>query len=208
MRSPRTQTNSATLEEWADEMSSEIPAGSVLIGWSLGAMLAMSVAARHPELVSRLVLIAATPSFLQREDWPHALDAATVQAFHQNFVAQPERTMERFIALQALGDQSRHEIIEQLRVAQADPVGDYAALAHGLRLLEQTDLRNVLPAVSLRCLLIHGEQDALIPSATSEWLAQRWSSSEQFRMPGVGHAPHLSQPDVLAKRIEQFLHAD
>ncbi len=196
-----------SLADWADAISVEIPPGSVVLGWSLGAMLAMSLAARHPQRVAKLILIAATPRFVQSADWPHALDAATVSAFRQSFTAQPARTLSRFIALQAFGDEARSQVAAQLTAALADAQAEHAALAHGLRLLEESDLRSSLPSPSLPCLLIHGQADALMPPAAAEWLAQRWPLSQQLILPAVGHAPHLSCPARLAQVIESFLNA-
>ncbi len=204
---PEILADEGSLDELAMSLLYAIPAGSVLVGWSLGAMLAMALAARAPQHISRLVLFAATPSFVKRKDWQHGLDAETTLAFRENFRKDPQRTLERFIALQALGDNERASVSAALRSSIASHEKHASALAHGLRLLEQTDLRGTLPAVSLRCLLIHGEQDALMPVAATQWLAHRWSSSETFILPGVGHAAFLSQPAAVAARIGQFIHA-
>jgi pimeloyl-[acyl-carrier protein] methyl ester esterase len=197
-----------SLDDWAARLLDEIPAGAVLVGWSLGAMLAMAIAARAPQHISRLVLLAATPSFIKRDDWQPALDAATTAAFRENFLKAPARTLERFIALQVLGDSERVVVSTALHAALADPGVHAIALGHGLRLLEQSDLRDTLPPVSMRCLLVHGGQDALMPLGATEWLAHRWSGSETCILPGAGHAPFLSQPLLVATRIKQFIHAN
>ena len=204
---PEILASEGSLDDWAMRLLHEIPAGSVLVGWSLGAMLAMAIAARAPQHISRLVLFAATPSFVKRKDWQQGLDAETTLAFRENFRKDPQRTLERFIALQALGDSERASVSTALRSSIASHEKHGTALAHGLRLLEQSDLRSALPAASSRCLLIHGEQDALMPIAAAQWLSHRWSGSETFFMPGVGHAAFLSQPVSVAARIRQFIHA-
>lgn len=194
-----------TIDIWVDQIVQQMPARSVLLGWSLGAMLALRIAALYPERVSRLILIAATPCFVQQEDWPHALDAATLQAFRDSFNNSPARTLERFTALQVLGDAERNTVAARLRETLADPDDQRSALAQGLRLLAETDLRNGLPDAGLRCLFIHGDHDALMPVAAQEWLAQRWGRSEQCVLPDTGHAPHLSQPAFVAQRIRNFI---
>ena len=197
-----------SLDDWAARLLDEIPADAILVGWSLGAMLAMAIAARAPQRISRLVLLAATPSFIKRDGWQPALDAATTTAFRENFRNAPLRTLERFIALQVLGDTERSSVSAALHAALADPLVHARALAHGLRQLEQSDLRNALPPASMRCLLIHGEQDALMPLGATEWLAHRWPGSEIYILPGAGHAAFLSQPVQVATRIRQFIHAN
>jgi pimeloyl-[acyl-carrier protein] methyl ester esterase len=204
---PQLVAGEGSLDDWAARLLNEVPAGAILIGWSLGAMLALAMAARAPQHISRMILLAATPSFVKRSDWQHALDAETTTAFRDNFRNSPARTLDRFIALQALGDTERTTVTTALRASIADPKQHASALAHGLRLLEQSDLRGALPSVSLRCLLIHGEQDALMPVAATHWLAHRWSGSETLIMPGVCHAAFLSQPATVAARIRQFIHA-
>lgn len=204
---PQLLAAEGSLDDWAARLLTQLPEGAILVGWSLGAMLAMAIAARAPQHISRLVLIAGTPSFVKRGDWPHGLDAATTKAFRDNFLKDPARTMERFVALQALGDSERSTVATSLRDHLADPQLHAASLAHGLRLLDQSDLRTNLPPVSMRCLLIHGEQDALMPLGAQAWLAQRWSASESFIVAGAGHAPFLSQGAVVAERIAQFIHA-
>jgi pimeloyl-[acyl-carrier protein] methyl ester esterase len=204
---PELEARAGSLDQWAASMLDEIPAGASLVGWSLGAMLALAMAARAPERIDRLVLIAATPSFVQRPGWDCALDAATLAAFRANFLSAPTRTLDRFASLQALGDARRQDVVCGLRAAAVDPSRKSASLAHGLRLLEESDLRTSLPPSALRCLFIHGAQDALMPVAAMQWLAQRWSASEHLVMPDVGHAPMLSKTDEVAARMRHFLDA-
>ena len=62
-------TASATLDAWADAVAAQIPPGATVVGWSLGGMLALALATRHPTRVARLALLASTARFV-------ALDAA------------------------------------------------------------------------------------------------------------------------------------
>ncbi|MFT3737046.1 MAG: alpha/beta fold hydrolase [Rhodocyclaceae bacterium] len=207
-QAPVLHAPTGSLNDWGDAVADTLPHAAVLIAWSLGAMLALNIAARHPQRVRAMVLIAATPSFIKREDWTHGLDAETVRAFRDGFLRNPTRTQERFVALQAFGDVQRHAVTEALRAQLEDPVEHAAALGHGLRLLEESDLRvQQLPAVSLPCLLVHGAQDALIPASASSWLGQRWPGSETLLIDDAGHAPFLSAPQRVAEGIQRFLEA-
>ena len=57
----------------ADEIAARLQPRTHLCGWSLGAQMALAIAARAPEKVGKLVLIAGTVSFVQRAGWPHAM---------------------------------------------------------------------------------------------------------------------------------------
>ena len=53
----------------AAESAVESSAGAVLVGWSMVATMALSIAARHPGRIRGLVLLAATPRMMKDEGW-------------------------------------------------------------------------------------------------------------------------------------------
>ncbi|MGC3965000.1 MAG: alpha/beta fold hydrolase [Rhodocyclaceae bacterium] len=191
------------LAEWADSIADDLAPGTTLVGWSLGAMLAMQIAARRLDLVGRLVLIGATPRFVTSHDWPHGLDATTVAAFSEGFARQPARTLQRFVALQVMNDAARGTIAPLLQSALADPQIEAEALARGLHILAESDLRTTLPAHATPTLLVHGRHDALMPVAAAQWLAERLKARLEI-VEDAGHAPHASNPARIAERIRSF----
>lgn len=194
-----------SLAAWADALAGSLPQPCVLGGWSLGAMLAMCLAQRHPRTVAGLVLFAPTPRFVASTDWRHGLDAETVQAFRTAFQRDPVRTQQRFLALQALGDHARHLVTEGLQASLVDPTAAFAELAQGLRLLADEDLRSTRPAASLPGLIIHGEQDALVPIGAGRTLAETWSGCRVLSLPDAGHAPFLSRLEPVSIEIRAFM---
>ena len=72
---------SYTPDALVDSMLADVPAPVTLCGWSLGAMLALHAAQRHPGKIARLILIGATPSFVQRPNWPHGMTQQALAEF-------------------------------------------------------------------------------------------------------------------------------
>ncbi|MFA9438254.1 alpha/beta fold hydrolase [Uliginosibacterium sp. sgz301328] len=203
-RAPALAPPSDDIAEWADSIASDLAPDSTLVGWSLGAMLAMQIAAHHPERVGHLVLIGATPRFVATDAWPHGLDAATVAAFSEGFARQPARTLQRFVALQVMDDAARSAITPVLQNALADPQADAEALSRGLRVLAQSDLRAMLPTRTTPTLLIHGRHDALMPVTAAQWLAERLAARLEI-VDNAGHAPLVSNPSGVAALIRSFM---
>jgi pimeloyl-[acyl-carrier protein] methyl ester esterase len=85
----------------------------------------------------------------------------------------------------------------------ARPLPDLTALEEGLRLLRETDLRDVLADVRQPTLVIHGDRDELVPFAAGEYLRRCLPHGALQAIPGAAHAPFVSAPDDIARRIAE-----
>lgn len=199
-----------TLEAWADALATTLPDDALVCGWSLGAMVAMALAIRHPHKVRRLVLAGATPRFVAGDGWPHGLPADVVAAFTQGFAAAPSPTLRRFLSLQTQGDARRKAVQSALsatlaRGDDADAVCD-TALAEGLRVLVEADLREDLPLLHQHTLLIHGDGDALMSLAGARALADSLPEAGLQVCAATGHAPFVADAAAFAARLAAFAH--
>lgn len=194
------------LTDWADALLPALPDGATVVGWSLGAQLALHLAAHAPRKVARLVLFAASPRFVQADDWPTAMPVDTLSEFRRGFDLDPAATQRRFVALQALGDAARREVSATLTAAvtPAD-ASRQPALATGLRLLAETDQRPLVSRITQPVRLLHGSEDKLMPVAAAEWLADHLPNGRLSVFQQSGHAPFVSRAADCATLIESFI---
>jgi pimeloyl-[acyl-carrier protein] methyl ester esterase len=197
------------LAAWADALAPGLPLGSTAVGWSLGALLALELARSRPERVERLILFSATPRFVSMPDWPHGLDTAVVASFTDGYLGQPTQTLRRFLALQTLGDAFRRQLLPQLEaVAVPHARHPLSALACGLKILAESDLRPYLAQIRQPVHLIHGNDDALMPIDAARWLAAALPRASLTVFGQCGHAPLLSHPDDCAALVRAILDND
>lgn len=200
------------LRAWGDALIAEIPEHAILCGWSLGGQIALDLALRYPERVSRLVLIGATPRFVSlaqdahNTHWPHGLDASTVRSFIEGFELDPATIQRRFIALQTLGDRERRKVGAHLAGALSNAAPSLqAGLAAGLAVLEQTDLRAPMTSIRQTSLILHGTNDSLMPAGAATWMADHLGNARLHLIEDCGHAPFLSRHAECASLIEDFI---
>lgn len=195
-----------TLEVLADTVQRSLAGPAVWVGWSLGALIALTAALRFPAAVDRLVLIGASPRFVQAPDWPQAMAPETLAQFARELETDYRGTLTRFLSLQAGDGDAGRETVRRLRAVLAER-GDPApaALRAGLRLLAETDLRARLAEVSAQVLVLHGGRDRLAPPAAGEYLAARLPRARLTLIPPAGHAPFLSHPQETWSALEPFL---
>jgi len=204
---PAETAHGPDLADWTDLLVPDLPDQAVVVGWSLGGLIALDLARRHPRKVAHIALIGATPRFVAAEDWPHGLAAETVQGFRDGFVQDPAGTLRRFVALQTLGDARRKAVASALSESlPAIGSENVPGLSEGLRLLAETDLRAVVGEITLPVRLLHGEGDALMPPDAAAWLADHLPQSRLTVFTDCGHAPFLSRPGDCATLLAGFAH--
>ena len=135
----------------------------ILIGWSLGGLIAQNICLREPALVSKLVLIASVPKFVFSDDWINGIDESLLSVFHLSMQEDYRKTVLRFLSLQVLGDELamlQLRLLRQEIFTRGEPNPD--ALKSGLVILQQSDLRDVVGNITQECLLVAGTQDQIV----------------------------------------------
>ncbi len=195
-------TPGESLSDWAARLVAGVPKDAVLVGWSLGAMLALGAVAQGAR-PHALVLIGASARFVASEQSP-GLTLEVVEDFRRGFASAPAKTLRRFLALQGLGDADQGALVATLANALAAP--DTPMLAHGLSALCEADLRGCCAKIAaVPTLLIHGEGDAVMPHAAAQWLAATLPCAELMTFANRGHAPHVSDAAGVAAAIRMFV---
>lgn len=160
-----------------------------VVAWSMGGQLALRAIAAGILRPRHLTLIAAPYQFVRNADFSEAMDPVTYRRFRDNYASDPARTKNRFHALVAKGDAEMKRVLPLL-----DHHPEVENTARWLPWLEElaayslhaADLAAIPPT-----LLVHGTEDAIVPLAQSEVLAQRLPDATLVRWEGVAHAPHL-----------------
>jgi pimeloyl-[acyl-carrier protein] methyl ester esterase len=203
-----------TLDAWADACLEAAPQGAVWLGWSLGGLVALAAALRAAERgpggiggrIRGLILMAATPRFVRAPDWPAAMQPETLAQFHNGLLADPSGTLSRFLALQVRGSDQARETLRRLRQKLATgPPPDPRALALGLDLLREQDLRPALPRLDLPSLWLFGSHDTLVPAAAGPRIQRLLPGARIGVIAGAAHAPFLSHPLEIGAAITHFL---
>ena len=190
------------LQTWGDNIAQQLVPGTILLGWSLGGQAAIRAALDHPSKVARLVLLASTPRFVAAPDWEHGMAAADLEDFGGALLADPQATLLRFLALQTRGATSQKTLLQQLRqILVTAPAPDGRALSAGLRILQETDLRDEATHLRQPALVLHGALDTLTRAGGGAWLAGALPNARHIELAHAAHAPLLSHRAEVAAAI-------
>ncbi len=189
-----------------DRLAMQLSEPLTVCGWSLGGQVALRWAARDPAKVRRLILVASTPCFAEREDWPFGMQKIVLEKFAGELEQDHAAILRRFITLQLRGSENERELSVLLRASlfsRGEP--DMQTLRAGLSILRDVDLRNELRGITAPTLVITGERDRLTPPQASHYLAKAIPAARLVEIEGAAHAPFLSHPDEFVMQLKIFM---
>lgn len=182
-----------------------IPERSLVVGWSLGGLLAQRIVARGMARPAALALVSSTPCFVQRADWDSAMRPATLEAFAHDLRHERQRTLSQFVRLNALHAPNAREAVRCVTASlEEGPAATPAGLEHGLRWLREADLRGDAARIGVPCIVIHGTRDAITPIDAGRWLASRVPRARLCEIEDAAHLPFASHPARFLEAVESL----
>jgi esterase len=184
-----------------------------LIGHSLGGLAAMLVAADHPDLVERLVVVDAGPEVLSSdfgaEELPEMLAAMAEVSY-----ADLDEALGEWLGGDPYAREPLHRhYVEHCLVPRRD--GRLAWRFDGAGLARQAEagiatahqLWTAVDRISVPTLLVRGERSPLLSRDDAERVVRRLAHGRLVEIRGGAHDLGVQQPEAVAARSLDFLRA-
>ncbi|MDX8397445.1 MAG: alpha/beta fold hydrolase [Mariprofundaceae bacterium] len=194
-------------DDWLLDIEAQLPQKPhILIGWSLGGTLAIQLAQLYPKRIRGLVLVSSTACFRQKQGWSYGCSDEVWQSFKIGIQTQADKTMARFFKLMLHGENihpRQYKIIQQKAIDKQHSSSEQG-LQKGLELLGHFDLRQQLQAIHQPTLVLHGDNDAIIPLQAGRFITEQIRHSTQHNFEHCGHAPFLTQHERFNAILESW----
>lgn len=192
------------LAQIAEMVLQDAPPTAVWLGWSLGGLVATHIALNTPERVSKLITVASSPKFAAERPW-RGIQPTVLNAFTEQLMEDFSLTVERFMALQAMGSPSaRHDVKQLKQAVLSRPQPNPDSLLVGLNILADIDLREALTALTMPMLRLYGRLDGLVPIKVAADLSEQLPSTQQFVFNKSSHAPFMTEHDAFCSQVRDF----
>ena len=175
-----------------------------VLGISMGGMIAQELALNQPQMVQGLVLGCTNcgPAHSVAE-------RAEVRArLERTGALTPQESLRELLLTAVTRDflaAPKPEFWSGIAAGWFAAPTPWETIGRHLMAIESFDAYERLPQIRAPTLIIHGDQDLLIPVENAEVLKERISGSQVRLMPGVGHMFFWEKPEESAGAIVEFL---
>lgn len=208
LKSKQKDNKKHRIDTMVEQIADQISANAILVGWSLGGMIAIKLAEYKKNLINTLVLLASTPCFVKKPDWSHGVDITRLRMISSNLKQDTSGVLQTFISETAIGDPAPKNTIRILQEHTLHETQCIEALSDGLEILKNEDLRHNMNKLTCRTGMILGKNDRLIPVATGESVIRSSPATRLVTIENAGHAPFISQQQETVAAINQLINED
>ena len=201
---PVTLTELPTLEQWMDDIRVVLDAvGSkeaAVFGHGDGTLVTLLFAATYPERVSALILMDGCARLRKDGDYPGWAEEE-VEWFLTGFAEQwgSGAFVPMLAPAMAENEAFRHRLARAERLSMSP-----STVVAMQRIILDSDLRDVVPTISVPTLVLHRRDNVYAPAAWGEYLAAQISGARFVDVPGAEHLYWLGSSSWI-EVVEEFV---
>lgn len=170
---------------------------AVIVGLSVGGMIAQGIAAARPDLVEALVLCDTVHKIGTAEMWNERIEAVTANGL----APMGDAIMERWFT-PAYRSPDNADFVGYTAMLTRTTADGYAGTCAALR---DADLTATTAALTLPVLCLVGDQDLSTPPDLVRSTAELIAGARFEIIEGAGHIPCVEQPEQTLRLIDGFL---
>jgi len=185
-------------------------ADAVLVGWSMGALVAWQVALGNERArVAGIVTIDMVPRVLNGDDWSHGLRAGAhlydvdidVSKMRTNWQEFTQAYVPKVFA--SGKSDERRELITKMSTLIAD--NDVGSMTQLWQAIVNADFVDQVQTLDVPTMITHGLLSQVYDKPAAIWMEQHIPNSRRVAFAESGHAPHLEEPRLFNQALEQFV---
>lgn len=191
----------------------------VLVGNSIGSLVALAAAAKHPEMVQGVVMLSLPDPSLEAEAIPRPLQP--IVAAIKSLVASPlvlkavfrlvnrPTMIRRWAAIAYANPESVSDELVDILLGPAQDRGSAQAFYGTIKAITNAEsglgVKALLPEVKVPMLLIWGQQDRMVPPALARQFVKYNPNLQLLSIENAGHCPHDECPEQVNPEILNWM---
>jgi sigma-B regulation protein RsbQ len=175
---------------------------AIMVGHSVSGMVSMLAAIKKPELFSKMVMVSASPRYLNDDGYVGGFNQSDLDGLYQAMATNYFAWVSGF-APAAMDNHDRPQLAENFANSLSAIRPDIAQSV--ARVIFQSDYRNEVPKLNKETLLLQTKHDIAVPMDVAQFLNGNIKNSKLNVVEATGHFPHISAPGEIITSVQNFL---
>lgn len=200
------------LDEFKNFIEPERP--SLILGHSFGSIVVSHFAAKHPENISRMILV--NPICSPALEGPNRFLTGLATKYYDIGGLLPEGVARAWLSLKPItkamsvvmrktNDKATRQYIDQQHFAHFSQFANSRQLIDAYQVSIHHDVLQVAKRIETPTLMIAGDSDDVAPLEAVKSVHRQIESSELVAIKNVGHLTHYETPEQVASTILKFV---
>ncbi len=174
----------------------------IYVGHSVSGMIGVLATVQRPDLMDKLIMIGPSPHYLNESDYNGGFEREDIDEL-LDMMEMNYKEWAKYLAPLSMKNEDRPELSDDFETMLATNDPDIARQFATATFL--SDVRQELPKVSTKTLILQPTEDSIVPIEVGEYIQQHIPNSELIVMKAKGHNPHISHPEETIKDITRFI---
>ncbi|KZZ59360.1 hypothetical protein A3762_05185 [Oleiphilus sp. HI0125] len=193
---------------WLEHLAKEyVSPNTVIIGWSLGGMLAIKLAAYLEganKSYDRLVTLMSSPKFVESTDYQCGMKRQDFADFVSS-ISDDRAIVKTFPFLCIKGAPKQSSLLKRVREQYDLCLLEESNRCQSLKLLGELDVQQELANLTQSALMIFGDQDVLVKQSCALEIKSQFTHHKSVIIDGVAHFPFVdSVGQVLVSELSDL----
>lgn len=177
---------------------------TIVVGWSMGAQIALQAWPLLRDRLAALVLVGGTPHFCAGDGYEHGVPYAEARGMALRLRSSFIRTADGFYRGMFSIEDQRGTDINAMAKSIVSRLPQLPVALAALDELVNADLRALLADIAVPVLLVHGESDRICLPGAARYMHAQLPDSRLQLFPGVGHAPFIVRQAEFNAQLTAF----
>ncbi|KIL51351.1 hypothetical protein KP77_08630 [Jeotgalibacillus alimentarius] len=174
----------------------------IFVGHSVSGMIGTIAAGKRPELFRQIMMIAASPRYLNDEGYHGGFDEESISGM-LDMMEKNFNEWARYLAPVASKNEDRPELAENFE--QQLLSNDQLIAREFAKATFLVDMRADLKHVETPIVIMQPSDDTIVPHEAALYLVKEFPDSEFVVLKATGHNPHISHPEEVTKYIRKYI---
>ncbi|WP_343183509.1 alpha/beta fold hydrolase [Buchnera aphidicola] len=180
----------------------KIPKNSILIGWSIGGLIATIINFKIKKNIILLITICSSPCFKKKKKWP-GINTDQINKIKNELFYNYKNSIKNFLNLQKNNKNLKKiNILYKKIINKKKP--NYNSLKFNIKILKKIDVRHLLKKIKTPILRIYGNLDSIVPIKISKIL-DSYLNQKSYIIKNSNHAPFISHEKIFYNKIIKFI---